>query len=503
MHLRRLLSTLLVLLLLSSDALATWSIVVINKRTREVGIASATCVAGSRLRSFTPVIRVGLGGGAAQAFVGPGANRRRIWDGTIARETPQQILDALAMQDAGHQSRQYGIVNFFGPPVTFTGSNAGAGRCGVVGEIGDLVYAIQGNVITGDPVCLDAELALLNTPGDLGQKMMAAMEAARRRGGDGRCSCSQGNPDGCGSPPDDFVKTAHIGYVLLARPGDPDDLDCPQNFGCALPPGPDDYYLALEFTGGAADPDPVFVLQDDYDLWRAAKTGVTDHVLTEVETDLQQLVADGTSSAKVTLRLHDIDGAPVNGNSLSIVVTQASGDPIATAGTPVHVGGNEWELDLTATQVSGRASYDIVVNDGSEAVQLYPPVFLDSAPLTSLHATRWNVSATEGGQVGLILNTTAQAPYHIYGSYSGTSPGTPIGGLMLPLNRDRLFELTELNPGHPTLDGFVGTTDANGHAEAAITFRPAALVPIVGGRVHLAAIAGMQVTDLTGFDVVP
>ena len=88
------------------------------------------------------------------------------------------LVDALAMQDPAHQTRQYGIVSLDGAPVTFTGTGAGAGVCGLTGEVGDLVYAIQGNVITGDPVCLDAEAALLQTEGDLTQKIMAAMEAA-------------------------------------------------------------------------------------------------------------------------------------------------------------------------------------------------------------------------------------------------------------------------------------------------------------------------------------
>ena len=40
---------------------------------------------------------------------------------------------------------------------------------------------------------------------------------ARLMGGDGRCSCSFGNPSGCGAPPPDFDKTAHTGAMILAR----------------------------------------------------------------------------------------------------------------------------------------------------------------------------------------------------------------------------------------------------------------------------------------------
>ena len=63
------------------------------------------------------------------------------------------------------------------------------------------MYAIQGNILMGSPVILDVETALRNTPGDLSQKVMAAMEAARDMGGDGRCSCDEQFPESCGTPP--------------------------------------------------------------------------------------------------------------------------------------------------------------------------------------------------------------------------------------------------------------------------------------------------------------
>ncbi|MCP3919869.1 MAG: DUF1028 domain-containing protein [bacterium] len=492
---------------LAAEASATWSIVVVNRATREVGIASATCISGNfRLRRWTPVVRVGIGAGAAQSFVDTtGTNRLRIWNGLIAGETPQVILDALAAQDPSHQTRQYGIASFDGPAVTFTGTGAGAGVCGITGEVGDLVYAIQGNVITGEPVCLDAEAALLGAPGDLGQKIMAAMEAARRRGGDGRCSCQGGAPDSCGSPPDDFVKTAHTGYVLLARVGDPDANACTTGLGCAL----GDYYLQLEDMGTFADPDPVSVMQDAYDQWRLSKIGLTDQILSEVETDVQQLVADGTTQARVIVRLNDIDGNPVTATNLSVVPVPASGQPIAGAAPATHLGGNEWALDFTATTTPGRASYNISVTNGTDSIRLYPPLHLESDPVTSLHSTRWNLSAATGGSSGLVINMGVQnaaAPYHIYGSFSGNVPGTPVGGVMLPLNRDRLFDLTEGNPTHPTLTDFIGNLDVDGRAEAAIAIRPMLLVPIIGGRIDFAATIGtgpgVVVTDLARLDVV-
>lgn len=145
--------------------------------------------------------------------------------------TPAQILAALPAFDGGHQSRQYGFIDARqnGLAATFSGTGAGAWAGGVTGRgmaIGhagaDIVYAIQGNVLTGAPVVQMAEAAVLATPGDLAAKLMASMEAARAMGGDGRCSCSQSNPTACGAPPPSFTKSAHIAYMLIARTGDRD-----------------------------------------------------------------------------------------------------------------------------------------------------------------------------------------------------------------------------------------------------------------------------------------
>ena len=114
-------------------------------------------------------------------------------------DSAAQILQALANADGGHQSRQYGIVSLTGGEETFTGTGAGAWAGGVVGQSGNLRYAIQGNILTGQPVVTAAEQALVTTPGGLPDKLMAAMEAARAMGGDGRCSCSQFSPTACGS----------------------------------------------------------------------------------------------------------------------------------------------------------------------------------------------------------------------------------------------------------------------------------------------------------------
>lgn len=205
----------------AASAEATWSIILVDTRTGEVAIGSATCLTGFDLRAGTPVLIPGVGGATAQSFVdSTGQNRVVIRDELILGTDPDEVLDVLAAFDVGHQTRQYGIVDAYGRAATFTGGGAGPWAGGQVGRVGDIAYAVQGNVLTGEPVVTQAVQAIIATPGDLADKLMASMEAARLMGGDGRCSCNPNDADGCGAPPPSFTKSAHIAYMLIARTGD-------------------------------------------------------------------------------------------------------------------------------------------------------------------------------------------------------------------------------------------------------------------------------------------
>jgi len=74
-ELRLLFATVLSLLALCRPAGATWSIILIDTRTGEIAIASATCVDRIDLETMTPVVVAGIGAG-----VGP--RRRRLRAGT-------------------------------------------------------------------------------------------------------------------------------------------------------------------------------------------------------------------------------------------------------------------------------------------------------------------------------------------------------------------------------------------------------------------------------------
>ncbi|MCA9299122.1 MAG: DUF1028 domain-containing protein, partial [Phycisphaerales bacterium] len=210
---RRIVSATMALGLAAGSAHATWSILLVNPTTGEIAVGSATCVTNRDLRASTPALVPEIGAVTAQSSSDPrGTNRTFIRDRFLEGVPPEEIIDLLAAFDPGHQSRQYGMVDTMGGVATFTGANAVARARGLVGSFdtpeGEVFYAFQGNVLTGAPVVSEAVVTAMTTDGDLAERLMAAMETARAYGGDGRCSCAQNDPEGCGSPPPEFEKSA-------------------------------------------------------------------------------------------------------------------------------------------------------------------------------------------------------------------------------------------------------------------------------------------------------
>ena len=74
----RFLAALVGMVLVAAPAKATWSIVVVDLKTREVCSATATCIEGMDLDLSVPLVVVGKGAAAAQAFVHSGAKNRKV-----------------------------------------------------------------------------------------------------------------------------------------------------------------------------------------------------------------------------------------------------------------------------------------------------------------------------------------------------------------------------------------------------------------------------------------
>ena len=371
----------LVLALLTTPASATWSIVVVNTRTGEVGVASATCIEAFNLRRATPVIFVGHGAASAQGAIDDsGTNRRTIRNGLRDGLTPEEILENLAGSDFGHSSRVYGIVSLVGQPEAYLGSNSGDARHAIAGQVGDYLYAVQGSGLTDPLVVVATETGFVSESGGMGKRLLAGLQAGRRWGGDGRCSCMPSAPTACGAPPPGPFKSAHCGYILVSRLGDTNG-SCGSS-GCAQ----GDYYMMLNIAGPnslLAAPDPVDQLQLRYTRWRERQVGRPDGLLSGAS-PLGELPADGRAQRSVKVILRDIDGRRLEQGGAHLEVRRESGNEgfVGISAITDH-GDGSYTFVVTAGRKVGTDRLILTVDDGLGVVTLAPylPVRLGTLAL--------------------------------------------------------------------------------------------------------------------------
>jgi len=109
-----------------------------------------------------------------------------------------------------------------------------------------------------------------------------------------------------------------------------------------------------------------------------------------------------------------------------------------------------------------------------------------------LSADTGSLSLSAGGTQAFTLDAgldRAGDVYWIFGSATGTSPGTDLGGgLTLPLNFDPYFALTLGSPFAAPFSGFLGVLDGSGEASAALLLPPASDPSLAGLELHHAYV---------------
>ena len=463
-------------------AQATWSIVVVNKKTGEVAIGCCTCLEGFDLEIFCPVMLVGVGGACAQSSIdSSGANRLLIRDRMLEGKAPVAILAELQGFDPAHQSRQYGIVDLIGRRQTFTGSGAGAWAGGVDGRDGSIYYAIQGNVLAGSTVVDDAEAALIATDGDVAEKLMAAMEAAHQAGGDGRCSCDPSDADRCGAPPPgfdpDLDKSAHVGFMMLSRIGDTDG-SCNGSKGCANGV----YYMNLNVANQTRfDEDPTLQLREMFDDWRESWRGRPDHILSTATPSQDSVPGNGTKQMTLDLVLNDWEANAIGKGGATVTVTHSANSAgLAWIGDALDHGDGTYSVPLVAGSGEGVDEFAVVVDDGQGPVTLYPFPTLTHTPTLTADVDR--ISAAAGGTVHFSIFGPETPPpdYLLLCSASGTSPGTPVGDMVVPLNLDGMVILSYVLRNSATFVNTDGALAPDGTSTAQFAVLPGDLIPIIG-----------------------
>ena len=269
---RTVLPALFLLLALPSSALATWSVVAVDRSTGRVVIASATCVPESDdfLKDVQAVVVPGKGVAACQASVDRTHQNQMLVFQELQKGTdPKQIIDLLS-KDPAYQSRQFGIVDLQGRGAGHSGLTNGYVSQDVQGQVPgtEIFYSIQGNILRPGLVVPNAVQAFLNATGAITDRVMAAMEAADGSGGDSRCVCPPWPTDGSKPAIPCDEKTAHVAYILMAEKNDTNGDS--HNNG--------KYTMYINVSQPAADHakgikpgenlNPVKTLRMRYDAWR-------------------------------------------------------------------------------------------------------------------------------------------------------------------------------------------------------------------------------------------
>src|SRR5688572_8334401 len=217
---KRALFALICLLFAPASALATWSVIAVDRATGRVVIASATCVDRDDqfLMGVQAVVVPGKGVAACQAGVdGTHKNQTLVFEELQKGTDPARIIEMLS-QDPAFQSRQFGILDFSGRSAGHSGLGNGYVTQDIQGRVEgtQIYYSIQGNILRAGEVVPAAIKAFVSTNGALTDRVMAAMDAADGAGGDSRCTCPAPQP---GAPAPAIPcegKTAHIAYIALA-----------------------------------------------------------------------------------------------------------------------------------------------------------------------------------------------------------------------------------------------------------------------------------------------
>lgn len=159
--------------------IGTFSIVGADPRTGEVGVAVASRFLA--VGSVVPFAQAGVGAVATQSYANTTYGPRGL---ELLRRglDPQAVVQRLVRDDPQRNLRQVGIVDARGRSATYTGSECIRWAGGIAGAN----FAAQGNILTGEAVIKAMVEAFQNTQGELALKLMAALEAGERAGGDAR-----------------------------------------------------------------------------------------------------------------------------------------------------------------------------------------------------------------------------------------------------------------------------------------------------------------------------
>ena len=155
----------------------TFSIVARDPGTGEMGVAVQ-----SHWFSVGTIVswaEAGVGAIATQSFVNASFGPRGL-EMLKSGMSAQQVVDSLLASDEGREFRQLAIIDSKGNAASFTGKKCIQPAGNIVGDN----FSVQANLMINDKVWPAMADAFKNTKGPLAERMIAALEAGQKAGGD-------------------------------------------------------------------------------------------------------------------------------------------------------------------------------------------------------------------------------------------------------------------------------------------------------------------------------
>jgi uncharacterized Ntn-hydrolase superfamily protein len=191
----------------------TYSIVAVDSITGQIGAAVQSH--WFSVGSMVTWAEAGVGAIATQSFVNPafGPEGLKLLK---AGKSPTDALNMLLAQDEGKQFRQVALIDARGNSVAHTGQ-----KCiPEAGHTSGKYYSMQANLMNKNTVWAAMEHAFLNTQASLAERMVAALEAAEKEGGDIRGKQSAALLVVAGSSSGEIWKDRQIDLDVAVEKGD-------------------------------------------------------------------------------------------------------------------------------------------------------------------------------------------------------------------------------------------------------------------------------------------
>jgi uncharacterized Ntn-hydrolase superfamily protein len=220
----------------------TFSIVAVDPETGQVGSAGATCL-DSVLEGTSAVIvsyiKPGVGAIHTQSFWNP-INQANASARMEAGDSPEEIMAWLEANDAeGNPAiRQYGAADLDAGGLARVAAFTGEDCFDYKGHELGPNYAVQGNILSGRAILDSMSERFFFESGDLADKLMASMQGAKKVGADTRCFAAG--------------VSSRSAFLRVAKPTDSIT-----------------YYLDIVVGSTPSGVDPIDVLQQKFDAWRA------------------------------------------------------------------------------------------------------------------------------------------------------------------------------------------------------------------------------------------